>query len=437
MKTNVIIYVLMLLTVAGCSKDDTLQSESLATTRSDALIMDVAEVVETKTRGGAAGSIDYAHLALNTHGFGVISPDLVWYNHKVSYADDGTTNPGSAFLYPSKWSYAGELKYWNAIMTANPEGVDFYAYAPWVDTSSSLGTTGITGVTSASVSYTISTDITTGVDLLWGVKGTTGLPWENTTYAMTGGPVLFTFRHALAAIGFRIQAMIGQENNLEDLDDESALAGVLRAGGNYKITVKKVELSGNFHPSGVLNLDNVIANTPNWSSKADATAQTLTVNADPNGDNDNTDSQIVSSMKHLHAKATTTTAEAKTIMDDVTNNGVSQEPQQQMVADAGGQEPLFFVIPSGARDYTLTLHWCVNAVYPDGTTYVTEDRVTPITLKDLELVAGTKYLMTFVIGLKLISLEVTATDWNIAYENADVLIEHGTSASESLSKRLK
>ena len=443
---------MVMLVAAGCSKENP-AAEQLGTQQGEPLSFDVAEVVESQTRSGAAGSIDYSVLSKSTYGFGVVATQLGWTNQQVKYdPDEDTTNPGTAFFYPSKWRYwtsESDIKYWLSDIhnnTASPiESVDFYAYAPYV--ASPSGTDGITAISGTDITYGINTTVGAGVDLLWGVNGK-GLPWKKTTYTSTGegkqptgGPVLFTFRHALSAIGFRVQSMIGKDNDLSDLDDESAIAGVLRSGGNYKVTIKKIELSGDLHPSGVLNLDNSTEDTPKWTSKATATSQTLTVSSDPDDNGNNSDSEIAAAIRHPHANATTTAIEAATIMSDKTNNGVSQEANQQVVVnDGNGHEKYFMVIPCDNlehhHDFTVTLHWCVSAVLPNGN-YVSEDHVNTINITDLKLIAGTKYMFNFVINLKLIGLEVTATDWTETSTTTAVIIEHGTSASESLVREFR
>jgi hypothetical protein len=447
-KIYLIVGVLVTVLIVGCTKDDISVLGSKGTEQGAPLSFDVAEVVETQTRSGNAGNIDYSVLSKSGYGFGVIAGEpLNWTNQQVTYSEGaGTDNPGSAFFYPSKWYYTGDVKYW--VKDVNDAAVNFYAYAPYV--ASPAAGTGITAISGTDVSYAIDTDITNGVDLLWGVNGSTGLPWTNTTYTATGdgkqptgGPVLFTFRHALAAIGFRTQVMINKENITTDFEDESAIAGVLKSeGGNYKVTIKKIELTGDFFPSGTLNLVNASANIPNWTSKTAATEQTLTVQ---NG-------QIVASMRHPHTNATTSEtsntgtndtdgddtndSDAKNIMSSATITGVMQDAQQQVVlADGNGKEQCFFVIPSDARNYTLKLYWCVCAKLPNESTYIAEDHVAEIPISSQEFVAGRKYLLTFVIGLKLIGLTVTATDWNAENVSAQITVEHGTSASESLVKR--
>lgn len=443
MKNKTIILLLMAVLMAGCSEDDIPAAASKDAEQGAPLSFDVAEVVEAQTRSGAAGTIDYGVLSKSNYAFGVVAgAPLNWTNKQVTYSENtSTTNPGSAFFYPSKWRYwtnESEVKYWNHDI--NGAAVNFYAYAPYV--ASPEAGTGITGISGTDVSYDINTSIGQGVDLLWGVNGKTGLPWTKTTYATTGdgkqptgGPVLFTFRHALSAIGFRAQVMISQENVTTDFEDESSISGVLWNGltdgssGNYKITIKKIELTGNFHPNGTLGLDNDEKNIPKWD-KATATNQTLTVQ----------NSQIYASIKHPHDNEKTTEGsgdcDAKTIMTTNSITGVSQDAQQQVVInDANGKESCFFVIPSEARNYTLKLYWCISAKLPNETTYIAEDHENTINISQLELKPGTKYMLTFVIGLKLIGLTVTATDWEVGEANANVTIEHGTSADKSLAKQ--
>lgn len=456
-KIYLIVGVLVTVLIVGCTKDDIPALGSKGTEQGAPLSFDVAEVVETQTRSGNTGNIDYSVLSKSGYGFGVVAgAPLNWSNQQVKYeVDEGTTNPGSAYFYPSNWRYwtsDSEIKYWNEHI--NGAAVDFYAYAPYVPSAELLGTgQGIKTVSGTNVTYAIDTDIEHGVDLLWGVNGKTGLPWKKTTYTdagtkenpklPTGGPVLFTFRHALSAIGFRAQVMISKENISTDFEDESAIAGVLKGdGGNYKVTIKKIELTGNFHSDGTLNLDNGTKNVANWTSKTAATEQTLTVQ----------NSQIIANMKHPNANDKTTEtgsdgtddnddnpstdSDAKKVMSSATITGVSQDAQQQVVvSDANGKEQCFFVIPSEPRNYTLKLYWCVCAKLPNESTYIAEDHVAEIPISSQEFVAGRKYLLTFVIGLKLIGLTVTATDWNAENVSAQITVEHGTSASESLVKR--
>ena len=394
------------------------------------------------TRSGATGTIDYSVLASSGYGFGVFSKIETavtdwtdWQNEPVTY--NGPTpagNPGTVFAYPGSWIYnGGTFRYWKE--HANDKAIDLFAYAPYVS-SASLTASGITAIGDTTddptVTYTIATEPQDGVDLLWGVNGSTGLPWTGATLAATGGPVLFTFRHALAAIGIHVQAMIDKQNDKDDLTDKSEVANLLGAGGDYKLTIKKVELTGKtaddkFYEQGTLHLKNTTKNTPLWTDGTQA-EKTLTV---PNA-------QIVASMRHPGIDAVTTAAVAENnIMKDDDITGVTQEPQQLLIVPHAttGAEQLFFVIPNAtAQSYQLKLYWCVSGKTTSGS-YVAEDRETTIDLGTLTFVAGVKYYLNLVIGLHTVNLNVTAEDWQGESVNISELIEHGTSASESLSRR--
>jgi len=426
---------LVAMVLTACSSDESVEN----THGGDQPIQLSAQIESATTRSGQTGSMDYSVLA--TTGFGVYSPAndnwAAWENRKVEY--NGPTspeNPGSIFAYPGSWSYTGSTftpLYWKA--NANGGPIDFYAYAPYEVSPS--GTTGITALDNIAtdnpeVSYTIATEPQNAVDLLWGVNGMTGLPWTKTTYDATGdgkqptgGPVLMTFHHALAAIGFRVQTMIDKTNDLDDPTDQSDVEGVL--GTDYKLTIKKIEIVGDFHPEGELNLHNTVARTANWSHKTTAESMTLTV---PNG-------QITAAMKHTAANETTTTSEeAETIITTDAITGVTQTPQQLVIAyNASGKEQLLMVIPSEARTYTLKVYWCLNRRLPNGTTYAAEDHnTTSIDISSIALEAGVKYYFDLVFNLKTVKIEVSAEDWETGVPvNVEVQIEHGTSASESLA----
>lgn len=405
-----------------------------------------ASVVGRQTRSGSTGSIDYSLLTKSDYGFGAFAHRTAgtaagwtdWENKAVTY--NGPTpaeNPGTVFDYPGSWVYdAGTPKYWRADAGDNAS-IDFFAYAPYV--ASPAAGTGITAIggtaASPTVGYTIATQPENSVDLLWGVKGDTGLPWNATTLAATGGPVLFTFRHALAAIGLHVQAMIDQTNDLDNLDDASAVGGIL--GTDYKITVKQVTIQGDFYPNATLTLKNTEANTPLWGSHGTSSSTLLTL---PNA-------QVAAAFKHPGNASPTTTETATAIMDG-TLTGVTQEAQQLLIKDkdTNGAEQLFFVIPNSTKqDYTITVDWCVchkRETAPSTYTYTPEDHSSIIHVNSriaegITLDAGTKYYFNLVFNLRTVHLDVTAEDWTGALVPLNVQIEHGTSASESLAPRLK
>lgn len=400
--------------LAACSTD----SENAAPQPADkgTPITLAAAVEGGDTRSGSAGSIDYKQLTKT--GFGVFASTLGWDNMKVEY--NGPTpaeNPGSVFDYPGSWTYS-ELKYWNKDASGGP--VDFYAYAPYVSAGSV--TSGITGISGTNVTYAIATTPSESVDLLWGVKGSTGLPWTGTTYAATGGPVLFTFCHALAAIGFHVQAMVDKQNDLTDPEDISNTDNIIgTASSPYKITIKQVSIGGSFHKSATLNLANTIKNTPNWGTPS-GTESALTVG------NDN----INSDFRHPNTDATTATT-AQTIMTG-TMTGITQQAQQKLI-NPSTPEQLFFVIPNSTQqNYTVTIDWCVSHKTGEST-YSAEDHTSTINVNGLALAAGNRYYINLVFGLKTVNLTVTADDWVSEPKDVTVKIEHGTSASESLAPK--
>lgn len=381
-----------------------------------------ATVEGQNTRAGSTGVIDYSTLATADYGFGVFSSSASdgftsWLNNtKVSYNGSESSpvaNPEDLYLYPRNWNY-GDTKYWK-----EDTKISFYAYAPYVSEGSGTGISATPA--DASVTYTIATTPDAGVDLLWGINGDTGLPWTNATLKQTGGPILFTFRHALAAIGFHVQAIIDQDNNTADLTDESEVANLLGESGRYKITVKNLTISGSFSKTATLNLNNETANTPNWGT-ATGTESTLSVS----------NSLINAAFRHPNENATTDATTAESIGNSLT--GITQDAQQLLIANhtTTGKEQCFFVIPNSTETYTVTLNWCISGQAADNS-YIAEDRTSTITVSDLALQAGFKYYLNFVVGLRTLRLDVTATDWTNTPVPANVTIEHGTSANSSLA----
>lgn len=349
-------------------------------------------------------------------------------NTKVEYIGSETNRddiPSDVFLYPGNWSY-GTTVDWE-----KDKRYAFLAYAPYVS-AGVMDEPGITSVSSTGdpkIGYAIGTTPGDCVDLLWAVNEKTGMPWTDVTLSDTGGPVLLTFHHALAAIGFHVQAMIDKSNDTGNLFDHSDVADLLGTSGKYKITIKKLELTGDFHPSGTFSLNNSTAYEPSWATIADLAEKTLTVG----------NTFVDTGFKHPDEGDTDAT-KAENIMKDGTLTGVTQDPQQLLVTkkayeESDAMEQSFFVIPTAtAQNYTATLYWCISGQAPDDT-YICEDRTSPITITGLKLEAGVKYYLNFVIGLHTLSLDVTAQDWTGNTKNVDIQIEHGTSAHSSLARQ--
>lgn len=438
---------MLTLLLAACSSEEDLPQQKVG----KAIALE-AKVLSPETRAGGTGTIDYSVLARSGYGFGVFA-------YKC---DDGFTNwTNKQFVYTGSESnpvrdlepvhlHSGN---WTATGVDWPrhsrQAISFLAYAPYVSAGS--GPTGITAVSGSAVdntkvTYAIATTPTDAVDLLWAVRedanraGNIRLPWLNTSIKdstsvvqnVSDGNVTLTFHHALSAIAFHVQTMIDKTNDTGDLGDESDVTGVL--GTDYKITIKKLTLSGNFYPNAKLNLNNTVSGVPLWQEHTASASNTLTV----------ANSLVNAAFKHPDDASPTSVANATAIMDG-SMTGVTQEAEQLLIAPVAmsgtptyQQEQCFMVIPnSEVQTYTLTIDWCVS--HKKDAVYTAEDHSSNINIpsSELPLVAGTKYYINLVFGLKSVNFTITATDWNNETVNSNITIDHGTSGSESLGKKRK
>lgn len=409
-------FVAALLLLSACQHDDTVGGDSQSPT---SLVLE-AQVEQTVTRAGQMGVMDNTTLA--TTGFGVFiygkngTSDLFANQQHVTYINGDTPNTGALddlHQHPRKWNY-GILHEWT-----EGETYDFYAYAPYV--ASPSGSTGITAVTGHPdgpvVSYTVATDPAQSVDLLWGVRGETGLPWLNQTQESNGGLVFFNFRHALAAVGLHVQAMIDKENDLIDFTDVSDPNDLL---GNdaLKVTLQGITITpktNSFYDGGTLDLNNTAANTPLWSNGS-RSIPSLTLNS----------SQINSDL----------TDEGDMAPSAMTHKGVQKEADSQVVIrQSGGKDQFFMLLPDAAQDYEVSVDYYVTYKTGDATYKRLDYTGSKATFSQLPLVAGIRYWLNLVIGLKTVSVSVTAEDWQGIPVNIEELTERGTSANSSLSRR--
>lgn len=458
MKTKKIYYILALITIllAGCSGDDSLLTTDEPGTRiSDNVItLGVKEVKSPVTRAQHTGSMDFAQL--ETTGFGVYGYEgdaayssstkeynLFAPNTPVTFIDGGTP-PTTNLDIPGSWKYtdtAAGLKEWKA-----DKKYTFFAYAPYM--SAGEGTYGTNaGINSISTStgdptiqYTVATNPAESVDLLWGVRtdtsDKTGLPWIDLMQGQTTSAVLFTFYHALCAIGLHAQVMVDQENDTDDLGDLSQLGTIGDADG-CKVTLKSITITPAgipainetpavapelFHKSGVLNLNNATQHVPNWSSTS-GTLESLVLNSaatieegllDPHPDqvNNATGYEIMTSESY-----------------DTERPGIVETANTQHIIKG---DNLFMLIPQDAQDYDITIEYFLT--YKTETGYHRELKTGTAKIKNLELAAGMKYYLNLVFGLTTFKLNVMATDWVGETINTTVVIETGTSAGNSLAK---
>ncbi|MBP3774286.1 MAG: hypothetical protein ILA34_02920 [Bacteroidaceae bacterium] len=205
----------------------------------------------------------------DTDGFGVFS----YYSDNTTYAA-GSSVPN--FMYNqhvtstngTDWTYS-PLKYWPNETGANAksDGVDyltFFAYAPY----QSAGVSPVnTAAGDPKITYTLDSENPT--DLLWAVNPTTGLPYINMTKQAVNEKINFQFRHALASIRMNVQAVIDKKNPTGE-----------SVADNTRITIDKITIEAeNQAKTGVLNLNNPVANVPKWENTGGAGNQTYTVNA--------------------------------------------------------------------------------------------------------------------------------------------------------------
>ena len=214
------------LTLVSCSSDD-LNSLSDTPSKNEAISFDSYLGRSAVSVNGSRGSaLEIADLKKSTDGFGVFgnysSTDGEAYgfnlfdNQKVTYS---STN--------NKWEYT-PVKYWS------PQGhIDFLAYAPRVD-----GTT----LNGSSIEFTVADNAAGQKDLLWA---------NATNQTKTGNPVKFTFKHALAKIGYSVKT-------------NTAYTGAT-------ITFKKITLAGSadgttkaFYAAGTIDLSKT-SSTDLWT----------------------------------------------------------------------------------------------------------------------------------------------------------------------------
>lgn len=214
------------LTLVSCSSDD-LNSLSDTPSKNEAISFDSYLGRSAVSVNGSRGSaLEIADLKKSTDGFGVFgnysSTDGEAYgfnlfdNQKVTYS---STN--------NKWEYT-PVKYWS------PQGhIDFLAYAPRVD-----GTT----LNGSSIEFTVADNAAGQKDLLWA---------NATNQTKTGNPVKFTFKHALAKIGYSVKT-------------NTAYTGAT-------ITLKKITLAGSadgttkaFYAAGTIDLSKT-SSTDLWT----------------------------------------------------------------------------------------------------------------------------------------------------------------------------
>lgn len=440
--------------LTSCSSDDSITEQPVNT--DDAIVLDVEGVASPVSRATQVPGVQtFETLKVAGKGFGVYGYKGV-YNSASStptlFADDATnthvtfipggTNPTSVLVHPGSWTYAAtaaDLREWKK-NGANEEKYTFFAYAPYM---ASNGTApGITTIKASSdvtagdptVGYQVATNPAESVDLLWGIRSDNGLPWKDIQRGQTAGAVMFTFYHALCAIGYHAQVIVDKDNNLSDTEDASGIAAI---GTDCKVTIKSITLEPNdarskeglFYQTGVLNLNNATAYTPNWGSLSGSIDELVL-------DGDKIDSRILDPAPNDDDGDDTNDTED--FMDDAGNPGITQTANSQAIIakDGSGNEQFYMLLPYEAKDYKLTVKYFITYKTGAGTYFRSEELPGTATLNDMELIPGVKYYLNMVFGLTTFKLSVLAEDWDGRTINTSVVVENGTSASQSLAKEL-
>ena len=303
--------------MAACTSEELNVKEAQQAVQDNSAVNFDVYTLRGVTRAGTPGTITTESLKGTPHGqdgFGVFAyytdsktydqnaiPNFM-YNQQVKGDGDGT-------VAPTKWQYE-PVKYWpneygQSAIADEIDRVTFFAYAPWTQVTPSTGIPaagvgedekGITAMTKNTgagdpiIKYVVDTDPATSVDLLWGVYagnepykttwGTAtatvqpGMPFidllkpnnpATTDYTdYTGGSsvntdnkVRFNLRHALSKLFVTI----------DYFDDALAYGttGDLEHSEETKIWVREVKIGG-FMMKGALNLNNTVANQPNWKA---------------------------------------------------------------------------------------------------------------------------------------------------------------------------
>lgn len=193
-----------------------------------------------------AASIDGS--ILESKGFGVFA----YYT--------GTDNFGNGS--PLNYMRNQEVRFTNSVWTYSPikywpnnenDKISFFAYAPyWNASTSAINISGIPASDATGnplITFKVPTEVTDQVDLLYANQ-------PNLKKQDVNENIKFVFQHALARVGFKVEAMIDVKNGDGDgtADDNDSHEASKEKDGATTIIVESVTLSGKFFSKGDLNL---------------------------------------------------------------------------------------------------------------------------------------------------------------------------------------
>ena len=290
MKKSMIIAAVAALALCACTKVESYQN----TTEENEISFGVY-VPKAVTKAGSTAVLNDA-TALQAAHFGVFAAHSTGTPGAYGASDTMDFMWNQEVTYSGGWQYS-PVKYWpnqhgTAAVSTPVDKLSFFAYAPYVEatpadgTITSNNTWGITAFTSNTATgdpkVTYVCDATHPVDLLWGVIDesknwkdanstnlalTAGLPYLNLIKPYGTTKVKFLFKHALAKIVVDVKTV----------EDGAGISNIGVDDGT-RIFIESLTLTGSsIYNSGVLNLNNTVANTPKWEVSGSPTT-TFVVN---------------------------------------------------------------------------------------------------------------------------------------------------------------
>lgn len=206
---------------------------------------------------GRGSIINEAALKAEGNGFGVFA----YYTGQSDWSSE-THKPD--FMYnqyvkyeTSAWGYS-PLKYW-----PNNEGdkLTFFAYAPFRETDGTFSEniTSIPANNAAGypmIGFTVSETVKNQKDLLYADVDADSKKLMDLTKQTINGDVEFHFKHALSKIAFYAETMIDAVNTDGTGTADGATITDKSLDASTTVTIKSIDLTGTFYPSGKLNLRN-------------------------------------------------------------------------------------------------------------------------------------------------------------------------------------
>ena len=404
------------LAVMSCTLSQDLTSPDAAR---DAVSFDVYTHGAVETKAGYPGEINLD--ALKVTGFGV-------YGY-ISSKPDFMAN--QHVTYSGSWVYS-PVKYW-----PNQDGVniDFYAYAPYVEQSdfatlaAAQEDAALTNPTKEGIVYVhpnneASTpkivyrtpkDPSNSVDLMFGVAAeahtspdvTMGLPFLDMTKLKLGEKMKFNFKHALTKLSVNVDGYFDEVSGVSPRNNN--------VDPNTRVVIKSVNIkTTQLAVGGTLDLNNTVANTPNWTVGTTLSAFNASAGYDL---------PIASYLKYIEDNTESVTHFSQQPL------GVTKTTQSLMGYGIDGTTAasLLFVPAGDAADLTITIIYEVITRDPNlGKGYsITENPVTStIAAANLganAFKAGYATTLNLHLGLASVKFDADVTNWETGEtENVDL-----------------